>query len=357
MVSFDSQHHHNRSGLAEAGGKIYVAFAAHEDATPYHGWLIAYRATNVQQQMAVFNTTPNGINGADGGIWAGGSAPAIDAGGDVYISTGNGVFDELPPPPNDNYGDSILRLHYVTGSTLNGMNLSISGYFTPYDQLSLAQIDSDLGSGGVILFPNQTGSGPTSLLTEVGKEGVVYLIDRNNMGQYNSANNSQIVQSFTGPAYGLWGVPAFWRNNLYVGGQYDSIRQLTFNPTTELFNTSAASQTVSSFGFPGTIPSVSSQSASHGIVWAIDSSLYGYASSNAGVNCSVVPLPAACSGPAILHAYNATNLAQEYWNSAQAANNRDRAGNAVKFVPPTIANGKVYVGTRTEVDVYGLLGN
>jgi hypothetical protein len=357
MVSFDSQHHHNRSGLAEAGGKIYVAFSAHEDATPYHGWLIAYRATNVQQQMAVFNTTPNGINGADGGIWAGGSAPAIDAGGDVYISTGNGVFDELPPPPNDNYGDSILRLHYVTGSTLNGMNLSISGYFTPYDQLSLAQIDSDLGSGGVILFPNQTGSGPTSLLTEVGKEGVVYLIDRNNMGQYNSANNSQIVQSFTGPAYGLWGVPAFWRNNLYVGGQYDSIRQLTFNPTTELFNTSAASQTVSSFGFPGTIPSVSSQSASHGIVWAIDSSLYGYASSNAGVNCSVVPLPAACSGPAILHAYNATNLAQEYWNSAQAANNRDRAGNAVKFVPPTIANGKVYVGTRTEVDVYGLLGN
>jgi len=358
MVSFDSQHHHNRSGLAEAGGKIYVAFAAHEDATSYHGWLIAYRATNVQQQMAVFNTTPNGINGADGGIWAGGSAPAIDAVGDVYISTGNGVFDELPPPPNDNYGDSILRLHYVTGSTLNGMNLSISGYFTPYDQLSLAQIDSDLGSGGVVLFPNQTGSGPTSLLTEVGKEGVVYLIDRNNLGQYNSANNSQIVQSFTGPAYGLWGVPAFWRNNLYVGGQYDSIRQFTFNPTTELFNTSAASKTVSSFGFPGAIPSVSSQSASHGIVWAIDSSLYGYANPNiAGVNCSVVPLPAACSGHAILHAYNANNLAQEYWNSTQAANSRDQAGNGVKFVPPTIANGKVYVGTRTEVDVYGLLGN
>jgi hypothetical protein len=311
----------------------------------------------VQQQMAVFNTTPNGVNGADGGIWAGGSAPAIDNGGDIYVSTGNGVFDELPPPPNDDYGDSVLRLHYVTGSTLNGLNLSISGYFTPYDQLSLAQIDSDLGSGGVVLFPNQTGSGPTSLLTEVGKEGVVYLIDRNNMGQYNSANNSQIVQSFNGPPYGLWGVPALWHNNLYVGGQYDAIRQFTFNPTTELFNTAVASQTSSSYGFPGAIPSVSSQTSTHGIVWAIDSSLYGFASPNAGVNCSVVPLPAACSGHAILHAYNATNLAQEYWNSAQAANNRDQAGNAVKFVPPTIANGKVYVGTRTEVDVYGLLGN
>ena len=357
MVSFDSQHHHQRSGLAEAGGKIYVAFAAHEDATPYHGWVIAYKAINVQQQMAVFNTTPNGINGADGGIWAGGSAPAVDSGGDVYISTGNGVFDELPPPPNDDYGDSILRLHYVAGSTLNGVNLSISGYFTPYDQLALSQSDSDLGSGGVVLFPNQTGSGPKSLLTEVGKEGVVYLIDRNSMGQYNSSNNNQIAQSFTGPPYGLWGVPALWRNNLYVGGQYDAVRQFTFNPTTELFNTSVASQTSSAFGYPGAIPSVSSQTSAHGIVWAIDSSLYGYANPNTGVNCSVVPLPAACSGPAILHAYNALNLAQEYWNSTQAASNRDRAGNAVKFVPPTVANGKVYVGTRTEVDVYGLLGN
>jgi hypothetical protein len=355
MVSFSSQLHHNRSGLAEAGGRIYVAFAAHEDATPYHGWVIAYRTTNVQLQMAVFNTTPNGVNGADGGIWGGGTAPAIDAGGDVYVSTGNGVFDELPPPPNDDYGDSILRLHYVNGSTLNGVNLSIAGYFTPYDQLSLAQSDGDLGSGGVVLFPNQTGSGPKYLLAEVGKEGVVYLIDRDNLGQYNSSNNNQIVQSFNGPANGLWGIPALWRNNLYVGGQHDLVRHFTFDPTTELFDTTVASQTPSRFGYPGTIPSVSSQSAAHGIVWAIDSSLYGYASPNAGVDCSVVPLPAACSGPAILHAYNATNLAQEYWNSTQAANNRDRAGNAVKFVPPTIANGKVYVGTRTEVDVYGLL--
>ncbi|HTT24964.1 MAG TPA: hypothetical protein VMG82_38980 [Candidatus Sulfotelmatobacter sp.] len=357
MISFSSQLHHNRSGLAETGGRIYVAFAAHEDATPYHGWLLAYKANNLQQQVAVFNTTPNGVNGADGGIWAAGAAPAIDGGGDVYFSTGNGVFDELPPPPNDDYGDSILRLHYVKGSTLNGTNLSISGYFTPYDQLTLARTDGDLGSGGVVLLPNQTGAGPQHLLAQVGKEGVVYLIDRDNMGLYNASNNNQIVESFSGPAQGLWGAPAWWHNSLYVGGQFDSIRQFTFSPTTERFNTGVASRTSSGFGYPGTIPSISSQSAGHAILWAIDSSLYGYANPNTAVNCFAVPVPAACSGPAILHAYNANNLAQEYWNSSQAANNRDQAGNAVKFVPPTIANGKVYVGTRTEVDVYGLLGN
>jgi len=357
IISFSSQLHHNRSGLGEYGGRVYVPFAAHEDATPYHGWVIAYKSTAVQQQLAVFNTTPNGVGGADGGIWAAGSAPAIDAGGDVYVSTGNGVFDELPPPPNADYGDSILRLHSIKGNTLNGTNLSVAGYFTPYDQLTLAQYDTDLGSGGVVLLPNQQGAGPQHLLVEVGKEGVVYLIDRDNMGQFNASDNSRIVQSFKGPAHGLWGVPVFWQNSLYVGGQHDAIRQFTFNPTTGLFNSATASQTASSYGYPGTIPSISSQSTTHGILWAIDSGLFGYASPVSNVNCSAVPVPAACSGPAILHAYNANNLAQEYWNSAQASNHRDQAGFAVKFVPPTIANGKVYVGTRTEVDVYGLLPN
>jgi hypothetical protein len=354
MVSFHSQLHHNRSGLGESGGKIYVTFAAHEDATPYHGWVIAYKATNIQQQMAVFNTTPNGLNGADGGVWAGGGAPAIDSGGDVYVSTGNGVFDELPPPPDSDYGDSILRLHYATGSTLNGLNLHLAGYFTPFDQSALAQNDTDLGSGGVVLFPNQSAN-PKYLLTQVGKEGTVYLINRTSMGKFNAANNSQILQSFSGPLYGVWGTPALWHNNLYVGGQYDAIRQFTYNPAIVQFNVPAASQSPTAYGYPGATPSVSSSSSAHGIVWAIDSSLYGYASPNAGVNCSAVPLPAACSGPAILHAYNAANLAQEYWNSTQAANDRDQAGNAVKFVAPTVANGKVYVGTRREVDVYGLL--
>jgi hypothetical protein len=355
IVSFSSQLHHQRSGLAFVGGKVYVVFAAHEDATPYHGWVIVYKGSNVQQQLAVFNTTPNGLNGADGGIWGGGGAPAVDSGGDVYVSTGNGVFDEAPPPPNADYGDSLLRLHFMSGSTPNGTNLGVAGWFTPYDQLHLAQVDEDLGSGATVLFPNQTGSGPQNLLAQVGKEGVVYVVDRDNMGQYNPSNNNQIWQSFAGASNGLWGTPALWHNNLYLGGKDDAVKQFTFDPTTELFNTTVASQSAQDFGYPGTTPSVSSLGAVHGIVWALDIGLYGYASQNAGMSCRVVPVPAACTGPAILHAYDATNLAVEYWNSTMAANNRDRAGNAVKFVTPTIANGKVYVGTRTRVDVYGLL--
>ncbi|HXX02293.1 MAG TPA: hypothetical protein VEJ00_13850 [Candidatus Acidoferrales bacterium] len=360
IVSFNSQLHNQRSGLALAGGNVYVAFASHEDAMPYHGWLIAYKASDVQVQTAVFNTTPNGLNGADGGIWAGGGAPAVDSVGDIYVSTGNGVFDEAPPPRDNDYGDSILRLHPFSGHTLNGVNLSVAGWFTPDDQLSLAESDTDLGSGAVVLLPNQTsGAGPKHLLTLVGKEGVVYLIDRDNMGQFNSASNNQIVQSFSGPA-GLWGTPAFWKNNLYVGGAGDSLRQYTFDPSMELYNTPAASQSSQLFNFPGATPSISSPGLwARGIVWAIDASQYGYASGNApnGINCATVPVPAACTGPAVLHAYAAENLAVEYWNSSMAANHRDRAGNGVKFVPPTVANGRVYVGTRTEVDVYGLLPN
>ena len=356
MVSFNSQLHHQRSGLLQVGGKIFVTFAAHEDATPYHGWVIGYLASNVQHQVAVFNTTPNGLNGADGGIWAGGGAPAADSGGDIYVTTGNGAFDEAPPPPNNDYGDSILRLHSFGGNTPNGMNLTVAGWFTPYDQEMLSQNDTDLGSGAAVLLPDQP-SAPTHLLTQVGKEGVVYLIDRDNMGQYNGTNNNQIVQTFFGPQHGLWGTPALWRNNLYIGGKRDSLRQFTFDPNKGMFIAAVASLSNHVFGYPGTTSSVSSRGGLNGIVWAIDASLYGYASPNAGVNCSTLPVPSACSGPAVLHAFSATNLAVEYWNSAVAANNRDRAGNAVKFVPPTIANGKVYVGTRTEVDVYGLFPN
>jgi len=356
IVSFNSQLHHQRSGLALGSGNIYVAFAAHEDAPPYHGWLISYSAGSLTQQ-GFFNTTPNGLNGADGGIWGGGGAPAVDGGFDVYVATGNGVFDESPAPPDSDYGDSILRLHPFTGITPNGTNLSVAGWFTPYDQLTLAQTDVDLGSGAVVLLPDQT-MGPTHLLVQVGKEGVVYLIDRDNMGQYNPTDNSQIVQSFSGPVYGLWGTPAVWQNNLYTGGNGDSIRQFVFDPSMGKFNPATiASQSNQVFGYPGTTPSVSSQGASNGIVWAIDSSLYGYASPNAGISCSIDPPPAACTGPAVLHAYSAGNLSMESWNSSMAASNRDQAGNAVKFTPPTIANGKVYVGTRTEVDVYGLLPN
>jgi len=355
-VTFTSQYHHNRSGLALANNTVYVAFAAHEDQGPYHGWLIAYNAADLTQPPSIFNTTPNG---GSGGIWASGGAPAIDNAGDVYVTTGNGLFDALPLPSSYDYGDSILRVHPFLGITPNGVNLGVAGYFTPDDQAFLEKVDGDLGSGSAVLLPDQTsGAGPKHLLAQTGKEGLVYLVDRDNMGQFNASNNDQIVQSFIGPPNGLWGAPAWWQNNVYFGGQYDSIRQFAFEPAAELFNPTVISQSSEFFAFPGTTPSVSSRGASQGLLWAIDESLYGYASPNApNVFCAAVPVPPACTGPAILHAYDATNLALEYWNSSMAPNNRDRAGNAVKFVPPTVANGRVYVGTRSRVDVYGLLPN
>jgi len=362
MVSFNSQLHHQRSGLALSNGAVYVAFAAHEDQTPYHGWLLGYNASNVQQQVSVFNTTPNGIGGADGGIWAGGGAPAVDSTGDIYVSTGNGVFDESATMAMENdYGDSVLRLTPAAGSTPNGANLQLNGWFTPYDEFTLEQNDTDLGSGGVVLLTDQA-VGPTHLLVELGKDGVVYLIDRDNMGQFQPNTNSQIPQYFSGTG-SFWGTAAFWQNNLYFAGNGDVLKQFSFDPTTGLFcspqpcTPSPASHSSQSYGYPDASPSVSSQGSKNGIVWAIDASLYGYASPNVPitVNCSQVPVPAACTGPAILHAYDAQNLATEYWNSTMAAGNRDQAGNAVKFVPPTVANGKVYVSTRTEIDVYGLI--
>ena len=342
IISFNTGLQHQRSGLVLAAGRVYVAWAAHEDRGPYNGWLISYTASNVQQQVAVFNTTPNGVSGPDGGIWAGGGAPAVDSGGDVYFSTGNGVFDEAPPPPSHDYGDSILRLHPFVGSTFNGVNLNPVGWFTPFDQSTLAQFDTDLGSGAVVLLPDQT-SGPTHLLAQLGKEGVVYLLDRDNMGGFQPLNNNQIVQYFFATGGGFWGAPAFWQNGLYFAGAGDSLKLFSFNPTTGLFNTNASSQSSQVYNYPGASPSVSSHGSANGIVWAVDASQYG--------------VPAASLGPAVLHAYNAADLATEYWNSSMAANHRDQAGNAVKFVPPTVANGKVYLSTRTEVDVYGLLPN
>src|ERR1700736_3635856 len=143
MVSFSSQYHHNRSGLALSNKTVYVAFAAHEDQGPYHGWLLGYNTADLTQPPSIFNTTPNG---GSGGIWAGGGAPAIDNGGDVYVTTGNGLFDALPLPSFNDYGDSILRLHPFYGSTPNGVNLRVAGYFTPDDQIFLAEVDGDLGA-------------------------------------------------------------------------------------------------------------------------------------------------------------------------------------------------------------------
>jgi hypothetical protein len=366
-VAFSAQMENQRPGLALAGGVVYIGWSSHEDASPWHGWLMGYNAANVQQQESVFNVSPNG--GA-GGIWASGGAPAVDSDGNIYVSTGNGVFDaNSTTMPDNDFGDSILKLVPFTSSTPNGFNLNLVDWFTPDDQSCLSNSDTDLGSGNVVLLADQTSGPVMHLLVQMGKEGVVYLINRDAMGQFSgqsnscSGANSQIVQTFLGSPAGYYGTPAFWQNGIYFAGSHDAagandfLKLFPFNPATGLFDTVPASQSSHAYNFSGATPSISSQGASNGIVWAIDASAYGYANQNpaGGVtNCFQVPVPAPCSGPAVLHAYDAATLTVEYWNSDMASNSRDHAGNAVKFVPPTIANGKVYVSTRTEIDVYGL---
>ena len=375
-VDFSAQMQNQRLSLVLNQGVVYVGWSSHEDAGPWYGWFMGYTAYNPSsssslQQVVVFNSTPNS---GEGGIWAAGGAPAIDDNGSLYVATGNGVFDEAASPSDNDYGDSVLKLTPLQGNTPNGTGLNVADYFTPEDQSCLYSTDSDLGAGGPVLLPDQNTSGiPPHLLVQIGKEGIVYLVNRDNMGHYQSPpgnnpcadTNSQIVQTFQGSTSGFYGTPAFWQNSLYFagsvdGGTGDYLKLFSFDPATGQFNSNWTSGSAHYYNFPGTSPSISSQGTSNGIVWALDESAYGYANQNSSAGSQgcftdgQMP-PAVCFGPAILFAYDATNLNLELWDSSLAGNNRDQAGNAVKFVPPTIANGKVYVSTRSEIDVYGLL--
>jgi hypothetical protein len=332
-LPFNPQTENQRCALALVNGVVYVAWASHEDKDPYHGWVIGYNAANLAQ-VSVLNTTSNGSRG---GIWMSGGAPAADQNGNLYLSTGNGTFDaSSPATPNNDFGDSVLKV---------GPSLSVVDWFTPFNQSSLEPDDLDLGSGGVVLLPDQS-SDPTHLLVTGGKEGKLYVLNRDGLGNFCTSctdTDTNVVQSFAA-TNAIFGTPAFWQNGLYLGGVFDKLSLFTFDPASGKFNTTPASQSSGAYFFPGAMPSISSQGSSNGIVWAIDSSQYGIPGSHG-------------LGPAVLHAYDATNLAVELWNSSQAANSRDQAGNAVKFSVPTVANGKVYVGTQSTIETYGLLPN
>ena len=345
FVSFNPHKEHERSGLALANGVVYTTWASHEDDNPYHGWIIGYNATTLAK-VSVYNST---ANGSRGGIWMAGAPPAFDSSGNLYASTGNGTFDaDQIVTPNNDFGDSILKLDPSTG-------LTVSSWFTPFNQSFLDSVDLDLGSGAMVVMPDQTTGPHPHLLVMCGKQGQAYLLNRDSLGQYCPASgggcsfDTNAVQSFTAfQSFGsFWGTPAFWQNRLYLGGTQeppnagDKLKAFDFNPATGQFNPTASSQSSTIYGYPGSTPSVSSQGATGGVVWDVDASQYGP--------------PAPGPGPAVLHAYDATNLATELWNSSQATAGRDVAGNAVKFSVPTVANGKVYLGTGTEVDVYGLL--
>ncbi len=342
-VAFDPRNESQRAGLVLSNGVVYVAWASHEDRDPYHGWVMGFNASTLALVAnGVFNSTPNQVGTLSysrGGIWMGGGAPAVDAAGNLFFITGNGTFDANTG--GSNYGDSVVRLSTASG-------LSVADYFTPLDQASLDANDTDFGSGAATILVDQPAGPVTHLVIGGGKQGNLFLLNRDSMGKFSSSTNNVMETVNLGNA--IFATPVFWQNNLYVAG-VGTLKQFVFNTSTGKFNGAPFSQSSTSYRFPGATPSVSSNGATNGIIWALDNGLY----------CS--PQSPGC-GATVLHAYDATNLATELWNSSQAAANRDLAGHAVKFTVPTVANGKVYVGTRGndssvlgELEVYGLLPN
>ncbi len=348
-VTFDARNENQRAGLVLAGGTVYVAWGSHEDEQPFYGWVIGYAYNgSAFNQVAALNVAPDT---GEGGIWMSGAAPAVDDQGRLYVLTSNGGFDaNSSTPPNDDYGDSLLQL---------SSNLQVLGYFTPSDQQSDQTENNDFGSGGAtVLADLPSGSPVTHLAIGGGKDGNLYVFNRDALGGFGDGNAWQELSAgtevFLGTHGVIFSVGAFWADTYFIAGAGGALQAYRLDPSTaKLSLETSASSPAGGFPFPGATPSISASGNANGIVWAIDSSQFCTAESP---GC----------GPAVLHAYDATNIGRELWNSAGSS--VDRAGNAVKFTVPTIANGKVYVGTRGnnaggtygstsasgELDVYGL---
>jgi hypothetical protein len=342
-VTFSSKQENQRSGLVLAKGVVYIAWGAHEDSPPWYGWVMGYTYNgSAFAQTNVFNTTPNS---QEGGIWMAGGAMAVDSNNFLYALTGNGTFDATSSPPNNvDFGDSLLKL---------SSSLALQNYFTPSDQLSDNQGDRDFGSGGAaVLADLPAGSPVTHLVMGGGKDGSLYVLNRDALGGYGDAHAVQKIAV----GYGIFSTGAVWNDNFYVAGAAGPLSAYALNTAQAQFRATPVSSTATTFGWPGGTPSVSASGAQAGIAWILDTHSY---CTNQSTSC----------GAAVLHAYDAGNLSTELWNSAQVST--DGAGNAVKFTVPTIANGKVYVGTRGnntggayqsttvsgELDVYGLKPN
>jgi hypothetical protein len=320
-VPLETLMQNQRAGLALVGSSVYVCWGSHNDRRPYHGWVLQFNKSNLRASPLAFSTTPDGFGG---GIWMAGGAPAVDSNNNLYVITGNGVSDG-----KRNFSDSFLKLS--TG-------LSLDDWFTPIDHQIMDDSNLDLGAGGAVVLVDLPSSSTPHLVVGGGKAGAgnageIYVLDRDALGHLEG-NGPPIVQKFP-LGQKIFATPAFWQDTLYLAGYSGPLTAFALDPAKGRFNPIPTSSSTKSFGFPGATPSISSNGSSNGIVWLLDNSKFG-------------------TGPAILYAYDAMNLRQELWDSSQVGS-RDQAGNAVKFTVPTIANGKVYVGTSTEIDVYGLL--
>lgn len=322
-VVFDPKQYKERPGLLQVGGTIYTMWSSHCDFRPFTGWIMSYSADTLAQ-ISVLNLVPNG---SDGAIWMAGAAPGADASGNIYAILGNGDFDTTLNssgfPANGNCGNCFAKIS-------SSSPLTLLDYFTPLNTVSESNSDTDFGSGGELLLPDVVdGNGTTRhLAVGSGKDANIYVVDRDSMGKFNgSADN--IYQQINGQlAGGVYSKPSYFNGTVYYGAVSDTIK--AFPIANGLLSTSPSSHSAHSFAYPGATPTISASGTTNGIVWVVEN-----------------------SSPAVLHAYDATNLANELYNSNQAANGADHFSNN-KFITPMVANGRVYVGTSSSVAVFGL---
>jgi hypothetical protein len=345
-TTFAPGQYEERAALLLANGQIYTTWTSHCDIAPYSGWIIAYDQMTLAQTAilnvgpnsgaSVPNGTPFNMNGP--AIWMSGDGPGADAQGNIYLLTGNGLFEPLLDvngfPNMGDYGNSFLKLASTTSS------LNVTDYFAMSTEVAESGADLDLGSGGEMLLPDLTDSSGNvkHLAVGAGKDSNIYVVDRDDMGKFNASQN-QIWQEIDGvvpgnpPGAGSGGVrgsPAWFNGTIYYGDAGGTLK--AFSVTNAKLSTAPTSQSAISFAYPGASPVVSASETTNAIVWAHEN-----------------------TSPAVLHAYDAANLAHELYNSNQAAGGRDQFGPGNKFIAPTVAGGKVFLGTTNTLAIFGLL--
>jgi len=323
-VIFDPGQYKERASLLLLNGVVYTAWSSHCDIRPYTGWVMGYDAATLAQ-TSVLNLTPNGNEGA---IWMAGGGLTADSSGNIYLLDANGVFDATLDtngfPSKGDYGNAFLKL------STTGNQLAVADYFEMDNEASENGSDGDLGSGGAMLLPDLSdGSGNTvHLVVGAGKDANLYVVNRDNMGKFDTTKNN-IYQQLSGALpSGVFSVPAYYNNTVFASGYGGPIQAFTISNAK--LSSSATAHTANTFKYPGALPSVSANGNANGIVWAVEN-----------------------TNPAVLHAYDATTL-NELYNSNQASGGRDQFGAGNKFITPMIVNGKVFVGTTNGVAVFGL---
>jgi len=326
-TTFDPGQYEDRAGLLLLNGEIYTTWASHCDFEPYGGWIMAYSGATLARTR-VFNIAPNS-NNLGPAIWQSGGAPAADANGYIYVLAANGVFETTLDangfPNAQDYGNAFLKISTA------GNTLAVADYFTMWNEISESIADLDLGAGGAMLLPdlNDATGATKHLAFGAGKDGNIYVVNRDSLGKFDPSKNN-IWQQIDQGGQQVRSTPAYFNGRVYLSARDVGLKAFTI--TSAKLSASPTSQTSAIFGYPGTVPVVSSNGTSNGIVWA-----------------------STVSNPSVLYAYDAGNLGTLLYSSSQAANGRDTFGVTNRYNSPTVVAGKVFVATKTGVAVFGLL--